>query len=92
MLVPQRGLIAIEKSKSKPETAANCIIPELSNFVSPPAEPGVYLEEIKTEKPNALDQGAKIERNKPKLTTPPDIFRGTLLEYQGSEESNAIFR
>jgi len=46
LLVPQRGLIAIEKSKSKPETAANCIIPELSNFVSPPTEPGVYLEEI----------------------------------------------
>ena len=46
MLAPRRGLFAIEKSKSKPEIATNNILPELSNFGSPPAEPGVYLEEI----------------------------------------------
>jgi hypothetical protein len=42
LLAPQRGLTAIEKSKSKTEKTTNCIIPELSNFGSPPAEPGVY--------------------------------------------------
>jgi hypothetical protein len=44
LLAPQRGLTAIEKSKSKTERTTNCIIPELSNFGSPPAEPGVYLD------------------------------------------------
>jgi len=44
LLAPQRGLIAIEKSKPKTERTTNCIIPELSNFGSPPAEPGVYLD------------------------------------------------
>ena len=43
LLAPRRGLTAIEKSKSKTERTTNCIIPELSNFGSPPAEPGVYL-------------------------------------------------
>ena len=46
MLAPQRGLTAIAKSKSKAEKTTNCIIPELSNFGSPPAEPGVYLDQI----------------------------------------------
>jgi len=44
LLAPRRGLTAIEKSKSKTERTTNCIIPELSNFGSPPAEPGVYLD------------------------------------------------
>ena len=42
LLAPRRGLTAIEKSKPKTEKTTNCIIPELSNFGSPPAEPGVY--------------------------------------------------
>jgi hypothetical protein len=44
LLAPRRGLTAIEKSKSKTEWTTNGIIPELSNFGSPPAEPGVYLD------------------------------------------------
>src|SRR5712691_10583078 len=44
LLAPRRGLTAIEKSKSTTERTTNCIIPELSNFGSPPAEPGVYLD------------------------------------------------
>src|SRR5215470_10235910 len=44
LLAPRRGLTAIEKSKSKTERPTNCIIPELSNCGSPPAEPGVYLD------------------------------------------------
>ena len=44
LLAPRRGLIAIEKSKSKTQRTTNCIIPELSNFGSPPAEPGVYFD------------------------------------------------
>ena len=44
LLAPRRGLTAIAKSKSKTERTTNCIIPELSNFGSPPAEPGVYLD------------------------------------------------
>src|SRR3989442_8019125 len=41
-LAPQRGLIAIAKSKPKTEKTGHCRLPELSNFGSPPAEPGVY--------------------------------------------------
>ena len=44
LLAPRRALTAIEKSKSKAERTTNCIIPELSNCGSPPAEPGVYLD------------------------------------------------
>src|SRR5262245_32796851 len=44
LLVPQRGLTAIVKSKPKTEKATNGRLPELSNFGSPPAEPGVYLD------------------------------------------------
>ena len=39
MLAPQRGLIAIAKSKPKTEKTVHCRLPELSNFGSPPAEP-----------------------------------------------------
>src|SRR2546425_5475323 len=42
LLAPQRGLTAIAKSKPKTEKTTNDRLPELSNFVSPPAEPGVY--------------------------------------------------
>ena len=42
MLAPQRGLTAIAKSKPKTEKTTNGRLPELSNFESPPAEPGVY--------------------------------------------------
>src|SRR5262249_20155838 len=42
LLAPQRGLTAIAKSKPKTEKITNCRLPELSNFGSPPAEPGVY--------------------------------------------------
>src|SRR5437870_12989907 len=42
LLAPQRGLIAIAKSKPKTEKTTNGRLPELSNFESPPAEPGVY--------------------------------------------------
>src|SRR5262249_5926839 len=42
LLAPQRGLTAIAKSKPKPEKTTNGRLPELSNFGSPPAEPGVY--------------------------------------------------
>ena len=41
-LAPQRGLIAIAKSKPETEQTGHCRLPELSNFGSPPAEPGVY--------------------------------------------------
>jgi hypothetical protein len=44
LLAPQRGLIAIAKSKPKTEKPTNGRLPELSNFGSPPAEPGVYLD------------------------------------------------
>jgi len=47
LLAPQRGLTAIAKSKPKTEKTMNGRLPELSNFVSPPAKPGVYLEEIR---------------------------------------------
>ena len=42
LLAPQRGLTAIAKSKPKTEQTTNGRLPELSNFGSPPAEPGVY--------------------------------------------------
>jgi len=42
LLAPQRGLTAIAKSKPKTEKTTNGRLPELSNFESPPAEPGVY--------------------------------------------------
>jgi len=42
LLAPQRGLTAIAKSKPKTEKTTNGRLPELSNFGSPPAEPGVY--------------------------------------------------
>jgi len=42
LLAPQRGLTAIVKSKPKTEQTTNGRLPELSNFGSPPAEPGVY--------------------------------------------------
>src|SRR5262249_278173 len=42
LLAPQRGLTAIAKSKPKTEQTRNGRLPELSNFGSPPAEPGVY--------------------------------------------------
>ena len=44
LLAPQRGLTAIAKSKPKTEQTTNGRLPELSNFGSPPAEPGVYLD------------------------------------------------
>jgi hypothetical protein len=42
LLAPQRGLTAIAKSKPKTDKTTNGRLPELSNFGSPPAEPGVY--------------------------------------------------
>src|SRR5215475_10446337 len=42
LLAPQRGLTAIAKSKPKTVKTTNGRLPELSNFGSPPAEPGVY--------------------------------------------------
>ena len=43
LLAPQRGLTAIATSKPKTEKTTNDgRLPELSNFESPPAEPGVY--------------------------------------------------
>ena len=44
LLAPQRGLTAIAKSKPKTKRTTNGRLPELSNFGSPPAEPGVYLD------------------------------------------------
>jgi hypothetical protein len=59
LLAPQRGLIANGKTNNGfasilSEFAgarsflsnSNCILPEMSNSGSPPAEPGVYLGEI----------------------------------------------
>src|SRR5881397_3389819 len=46
LLAPQRGLTAIAKSKPKTEKTTNGRLPELSNFESPPAEPGVYHDQI----------------------------------------------
>ena len=44
LLAPQRGLTAIAKSKPKTENTTNGRLLELSNFGSPPAEPGVYRD------------------------------------------------
>ena len=44
LLAPQRCLTAIAKSKPKTEKSTNGRLPELSNFGSPPAEPGVYYD------------------------------------------------
>jgi hypothetical protein len=42
LLAPQRGLTAIAKSNPQTEKTTNGRLPELSDFGSPPAEPGVY--------------------------------------------------
>jgi len=57
LLAPQRGLTAIEKTKTHHSNIIGLfvphrkyIFPELSNSGSPPAEPGVYPNEINKER------------------------------------------
>jgi len=45
---PLKGALSQSESQNQnPSLPTNNILPELSNFRSPPAEPGVYLMEIK---------------------------------------------